>query len=235
MKNRICLILALAAICSVMSTAALAAENSYLYLVQGIPGLDYSPTTDPQFPIDVLVNDEVCYVHGLSFGTIDGPLTLAPGSYDVKISVANSLAPCSNSPLVDSTIPLGEAKDVTAVLALDSTGSPTLMTFTNNFSVITPNSARLSFALAADSPAVEVILENIGTKKTYTYSANPGTLINEPLPAGSYTIQVNQGTTVLVPATGLTLYSQSAAMIVATGEAANNTVTLQTKIVRNVI
>lgn len=235
MKNCIRLTLALALLCAAMSTAALASENAYLYLVQGVPGLDYSTGADPQFPVDVLINNEICYVHGLAFGTIDGPLTLAPGSYDVKVSVANSLAPCSETPIVESTVTPTGGRNISAVFALDSTGAPSLTTFDNLFSEVPTGYARISFALAADSPAVQVILENTTTHKLYTYTANPGALLNESLPAGSYTVEVNEGTTTLIAAAPLTLYSQSVTLLFATGEASNNTVTLQTKTIRNVI
>ena len=110
MKNRIRLSLALALLCAALTTAMSASDNAYMYLVQGIPGHDYPTPTDPQFPVDVLLNDEVCYVRGLAYGTIQGPLTFSPGTYDVKISVANSLAPCSNSPIVDSTVTLDSGR-----------------------------------------------------------------------------------------------------------------------------
>jgi hypothetical protein len=235
MKNRIRLTIALALLCAAWSTAALASDNAYLYLVQGVPGRDYSAATDPEFPVDVLINDEICYEHGLAFGTISGPLTLAPGSYDVKVSVANSLAPCSNSPLVDSTVTLTSGENASAVLALGSGGALALDTFTNKFTTVASGSGRILFALAADSPAAQVIVENTGTKKLYTYSVNPGSLLNVTLPSGTYSVEVNEGTTTIVPATTIELYSQSAVMLFAVGEASNNTVTLETKTVRNVI
>jgi hypothetical protein len=235
MKNRIRLTIALALFCAAWSTAALASDNAYLYLVQGVPGRDYSATTDPQFPVDVLINDEVCYLHGLAFGTISGPLTLAPGSYDVKISVANSLAPCSNSPIVDSTVTLTSGENTSAVLALGSGGALSLETFTNKFTTVASGSGRILFALAADSPATQVILENTSTKKLYTYSVKPGSLLNVTLPSATYSVEVNEGTTTIVPATNIDLYSQSVAMLFAVGEASNDTVTLESKIVRNVI
>jgi hypothetical protein len=234
MKTRIRLTLALALLCAA-STEALASESSYLYIVHGVPGLDYATLTDPQFPVDVLINDEVCYMHGLAYGTILGPLTFIPGSYDVKISVANSLAPCSNSPIVDSTVTLGTDKNTSAVFSLSDSGAPSLETFTNAFGAVPANDGRILFALAADSPAVQVILENTSTMKLYTYAVSRGALLNETLPAGNYTIEVNEGTTTLVPSTGLALFSQSVTLLYATGEASNNTVNLEVKTVRNVI
>ena len=61
---------------------------------------------------DVLINDESCSVRGLAYGAIQGPLTFVPGTYDVKISVANSLAPCSNAPIVDSNVTLESGQNV---------------------------------------------------------------------------------------------------------------------------
>jgi hypothetical protein len=228
MKKSIRFTFVLALLCTAMSSAMLAADNAYLYLVHGIPGLDVASTYDPQFPVDVLLNDEVCYIHGSAFGTITGPLTFEPGTYDVKISPANSLAPCSNSPLIDSTLSLDSGKSISA-------GAPALDLFTNNFSAVAANNARLTFALAADATAVQVIVENSATQKLYTYSVNPGALLDVTLPSGNYTVEVNQGTTTVVPATGLDLFSQSVTMLFAVGEGKNGTVTLQTRTVRNVI
>lgn len=50
MKNRKRLTLTLALLCAAWSTAAFASDNANLYFVQGIPGRDYSATTDPLFP-----------------------------------------------------------------------------------------------------------------------------------------------------------------------------------------
>jgi hypothetical protein len=235
MKNCVRTILGLALLCVALSAATFASDNAYLYIVNGVPGHDYSAATDPQFPIDVLLNDETCYEHGLGFGTIAGPLTFTPGSYDVKVSIANSLAPCSNSPLVDSTVTLDSGKNVSAVFSLSSTGTPTLSTFTNNFSTVAANDGRILFAQAANAPAVQVILQNTTTMKLYTYTVNPGSLLDVTLPADNYTVEINQGTTTLVPSTTIDLYSQSVAMLFAVGQASNDTVNLETKTVRNVI
>ena len=235
MQNRIRYTLTLALLCAALTTVMSASENAYMYLVHGIPGRDYSTTTDPQFPVDVLINDETCNLRGLTYGAIQGPLTFVPGTYDVKISLANTLAPCSNAPIVESSVTLASGENVSAVFSLNDSGAPALSTFTNNFSTISANSARILFALAADSPAVQVILENTTTKKQHTYSVKPGALLNATLPSGNYTVEVNQGTTTLVPSTTVDLSSQSATLLFATGEASNNTVNLQIKTVKDVI
>jgi hypothetical protein len=235
MKNRIRMTFALAFLCAALSTAMFASDNAYLYLVQGIPGRDYSASTDPSFPVDVLVNDEICYEHGLTFGTIAGPLTLAPGSYDVKVSVANSLAPCSNSPFTNGTVTLEAGKSLSAVVALDQSGNASPLVFTNDFTSVAQSMGRVLLAQAADAPAVQVVLQDTVTMKTYNYTVNPGALLDVMLPADPYTIEIEQGTTVLVASTPLTLFSQSATLLFAVGEGSNSTVTLQTKTVRDVI
>ena len=232
MKKYIRLTLALTFLCAAMSTAALA---SSMYLVQGIPGRDYAAATDPAFPVDVLVNDEVCYVRGLPYGAIQGPLTLFPGTYNLKVSIANSLAPCTNSPLINHSVTIEARKDVSAVLALNEDGTPTLLTFTNDLSPVTDGLSRVLFAQAAGGPAVQVILQNTTTKKLYTYSVKPGALLEADLPAGNYTVEINQGTTTLVAPTFLALDSQSVNLLYAVGEVANNTVALQSRTLKDVI
>jgi len=232
MKKYLRLTLALTLLCAAMSTAALA---SSMYLVQGIPGRDYAAATDPAFPVDVLVNDEVCYVRGLPYGAIQGPLTLFPGTYNLKVSIANSLAPCTNSPLINHSVTIEARKDVSAVLALNEDGSPTLLTFTNDLSPVTDGLSRVLFAQAAGGPAVQVILQNTTTKKLYTYSVKPGALLEADLPAGNYTVEINQGTTTLVAPTFLALDSQSVNLLYAVGQVANNTVALATRTLKDVI
>jgi len=235
MKNCIRLILALALLCPALSTAMLAADNAYLYLLQGIPGRDYSAATDPVFPVDILINGDICYEHGLTYGDIAGPLTLAPGSYDVKVSVANSLAPCSNAPFAEKTISLGAGKNVSAVVALSETGSPTLSTFTNSFAAVTAGKVRVLLAQAVDVPTVQVIIENKTTPKTYTYEVKSGALLDVNLPADEYSVEVNQGTTTLVSTSLFTLNSQTVLLLYAVGGASNSTVTLPSRMVRNVV
>ena len=232
MKKDIRLCFALAMLCAALSTASLA---SSMYIVQGIPGRDYTTPSDPAFPVDVLINDEVCYEHGLAFGLIGGPLTLAPGSYAVKVSVADSLAPCTNTPLIDTTVNINPEKDTSAVLTLNSSGTPTLLTFTNNFNSVAANMGRVLFAQAADAPALQVVLQNTTTLKTNTYTVQPAALLDVTLPAGSYTVTVNEGTTTLVSGTTVVLPSQSATLLYAIGEASNNTVSLITKTIKDVL
>jgi hypothetical protein len=215
-----------------MSTAALA---SSMYLVQGIAGRNYAAVTDPAFPVDVLFNNENCSQHGLPFGGVAGPFTFFPGTYNVKISIANTLAPCSNSPLIDSEVTIDARSDVSVVAELDDAGTPTLFAFTNTLTPVAANVGRVLFAHAAGAPPVQVVLQNLATTKTYTYTVNPGKLLDVNLPAGNYSVAVNEGSTSLVVPTNITLFSQSVSLLYGIGQAKNNTVVLETKILRDVI
>ena len=232
MTNRIRFACALTVLCAALSTGALA---SSMYVVQGIAGRNYATSTDPTFPVDILLNDEVCYVHGLPFGSISGPLTFFPGTYDFKVSIANTLAPCSESPLIDQTVTIDARSDYSSVLTLNEEGKPTLLTFKNTLSPVAANMARLLFVQAANSPALQVILQNTTTKKLHTYAVNPDALLDVNLPAGDYTIEINQGTTTLVASTPLRLFSQSANLLYAIGQASNDTLALETRTLRDVI
>ncbi len=170
----------------------------------------------------------------MPYGAIQGPLTLLPGTYNLKASIANSLAPCTNSPLIDRSVTIEARKDMSAVLTLNEDGTPTLLTFTNDLSAVTAGMGRVLFAQAAGGPAVQVILQNTTTKKQYTYSVKPGALLQAELPAGDYTVEINQGTTNLVASTFLALDSQSVNLLYAVGQVANNTVALATRTLKNV-
>lgn len=232
MKNCIRTIFALALLCVALSTASLA---SSLYIVQGIPGRDYATLTDPAFPVDILLNDEVCYQHGLAFGSISGPLTLDAGTYNVKVSIANTLAPCTNAPLIDRSITIEPDSGSSAVITLNESGTPVILTFDNTMTAVAANTSRIVLEQAAVSGPMQVTLQNTSTQKTYTYTVNRGGLLNETLPAGFYTIEIAQGSTTLVPATPLTLNSQSATLLYTMGEATNNSVILESRILRDVL
>jgi hypothetical protein len=232
MKKNTRTIFALALLCAAMSTASLA---SSLYIVQGIPGRDFAEATDPAFPVDILLNDEVCYVHGLVFGTISGPLTFFPGTHNIKVSMANTLAPCSETPLIESTVTVDARQDLSAVITLDPNGKPALVTFVNNLTPVAAGMGRFLLAQAADASTLQITLQNTVTNKVYKYTVKPGALLDATLPAGNYVASISEGTTTLVTASPIQLSSQSATLAYTIGQAANNTVELVNRSIRDVI
>src|ERR1035441_5458924 len=115
MKLRTRIFMQLTALLLVLGISAFAADDAYLYIVHGIPGRDIADNLNPGFAIDILVNGKSCLVHGLTFGTSSGPFTLAAGTYDVQISMANTLLPCTNAVLIDSQVILTAGENLSVV------------------------------------------------------------------------------------------------------------------------
>jgi len=235
MKIHMRVVLSLFALYLSVGTLAFAADDAYLYIVHGIPGRDISASLDPSFPIDILLNDDVCVERGTTFGVVVGPLTLPAGQSDIKISPANSFVPCSNSPLVETNVALKAGDDVSAIAALDDKGHPTILTFVNDFKSVAENNARIALTNAADAPELQIILELVGGRQKYTYNVNPGKTVVATLPSDPYNIEVESNGTVLVPLQPLTLPSLSTTLVYAVGTASNGSVTLVTKTVKDVL
>jgi len=64
-------------------------------------------------------------------------------------------------------------------------------------------------------------------KKLYAYAVKPGAPLDANRPAGDYTVEINEGTTTLVSSMLLHLFSQSATLLYAVGQASNNPPTLR--------
>jgi hypothetical protein len=235
MKFSTRMLLQLAALFVALGASALAASDGYLYVVQGIPGRDLSDTLNPGLPVDVLVSGE-CLIRGLTFDNTSGPLSLAAGTYDVQISEANSLAPCTSAALVTSSVNLKPGENVSVVAAI-SGGQAALLQFTDNLSAVAPGDARFVFVNSADAPALQATLTQLDVKtpKTFTVTAKPDAQAAVIVPAGSYAIQVvASGSTAVLASENISLAGQSATFTYAAGEAANNSVGLINREIRDV-
>jgi len=236
MKLRTRVVLQLAALCFVLGAYGFTADNAYLYIVHGIPGRDVADNLNPGFPIDVLINGDTCLPRDLAYGTTSGPFSFPSGTYEVLISEANSLAPCTNPPIIDSKVTLTSGASVSAVAAI-SGSQPTLLKFTDNLSPVAPGNARFVFVQAADAPALQATLTqvNVPKPKTFTVTASPGTQQSIHVPAGTYLVQVvATGSTTVLASETIGLPDQSATFTYAAGEAANNSLGLINKTVQDV-
>jgi hypothetical protein len=226
----------LATLCLALGASSFAADNAYLYIVQGIPGYDVSKNLNPGYPVDILIDGD-CLVRGLTFGSTSGPLSFAAGTYDVQISEANSLAPCTNTAVISSQVMLESTDSTTIAAALNGSGEPALMPFADNLSPISAGNARFVFANAADAPTLEATLTQVGVKnpKTYTVTAAAGAEGSTSVTAGTYLVQVTaSGSTTVLTSEQIDLTNQSATFTYAAGEAANNSVGLINRAVRDV-
>jgi Domain of unknown function (DUF4397) len=228
-------ILQLTILCLAMSIASLAQDSAYLYVVHGITGRDVAATDNPNYPIDILLNNQVCAIKGLVFGATNPPLSLPAGKLDVKISLANTLSPCSNSPLIDDTVSLSANGNVSAVAALNGSGVPSLFTFTDSLAAVTAGDGRLIVAHAADAPGFKLTVTQLGVKDpiTHTYTENPGKETTVNLPAGTYSLLATIGTTA-VPLGNVGLSDQTVSLVYVVGTASNNSLTLVVRQIRDV-
>jgi Domain of unknown function (DUF4397) len=235
MKFRTRVVLQLAALC-LLAAYSFAASNAYLYVVNAVPGRDIADNLNPGYPIDVLINGKDCLVRNLAFGNTDGPYTLAAGTYTVEISESNTLAPCTNAPVISSSISFKPGDNTSAVAAISS-DQPILVTLPDDLGAVVPGNARFVFAQVADAPELEATLTQlyVKTPQTFTVTATPGTENWIGVPAGTYSVQITEsGSTTVLTSQNITLQDQSVTLAYAAGEALNNTVGLVTRVVRDV-
>lgn len=235
MKLRTRVVLQLAALFLALGTSAMA-QNAYLYIVHGIPGRDIADNLNPGLPVDVLVNGKSCLVRGLTFGNTSEPFTLTEGTYDVQISLANTLAPCTNAVMIDSSVTLTPGESLSAVAAISGT-APSVLQFTDNLAPVAPGNARFILINSADAPGLQATLTQVGVKnpKTFVGSAEPGAQTAIPVPFGTYLVKITEiGSTTVLTSLEMALPDQSVTLSYASGETVNNTVGLVNRTIRDV-
>jgi hypothetical protein len=137
---------------ALLSTAS-ASDSASVRVAHGIPGQDLG--ANPALPVDVLVNDSICLLEGFTFGEFAGPVDLAPGTYNIKISLASSPA-CSGTPVIEGDVPFGAGEDATVIAHLSEAGDPTASKFTNDLSRTGSVKSRLTVHHTAAAPTVDV-------------------------------------------------------------------------------
>ncbi len=187
-------VMALALVAAVFAATPAFAQDApvTLRVLHGIPGLDVSPDVDPELPVDVLVNDAICLLSGFTFPNIAGPFTIPAGTYNIKISLANTLEPCGNDAVVEADVPLEAGESVTIAAHLSADGMPTAGKFVNNFSAPDAGNARLIAHHLAAAPAVDVLARLGFPPSTIVFvpGAANGAQAMGMAPAGSLTLQI---------------------------------------------
>jgi hypothetical protein len=138
---------------ALLSTAS-ASDSASVRVAHGIPGQDLG--ADPALPVDVLVNDSICLLEGFTFGEFAGPVELAPGTYNIKISLADPGNACSNSPVIEADVPFAAGEDATVIAHLSEAGDPTASKFTDDLSRTGFVKSRLIVHHTAAAPTVDV-------------------------------------------------------------------------------
>jgi Domain of unknown function (DUF4397) len=226
----------LAALFVVLGTYSFAADDAYLYIIHAIPGRNVASNLNPGLPIDILINGKLCLVRGLTFGNTSGPLSLAPAHYQVQISLANTLAPCTNPAVIDSPVTLASGQNVSAVATLIASQAA-LLQFPVNLAPLAAGSTRFVLVNSADAPALTATLtqQDVPKPKAFSLTANPGAQAGTTVPVGTYLVQVTQaGSSTVLTSQKIAFADQSATFSYASGSTSNNTVELVNRVIRDV-
>jgi hypothetical protein len=229
-------------LCAVVLTALVSAgaaraqtAPASFFVVHGIPGRDVGATLDPLLPVDVLVGGKYCLLQGFTFGSIAGPYDVPPGTYTVAISLANPLAPCSNTPVISGSVALKSGEFGAVVAALSTSGAPAAEVYALNVSAIGAGKQRFMVAHAADAPEVEVKAVSLGkSPEKVAFKLAPGAEKSVVVPTKpAFSLTATAGTTVIGPVT-VDLGDQGLALVFAVGSATTGSATLLTKVIPDV-
>ena len=205
-------------------------------VVHGIPGRDVGPAIDPLLPVDVLVNGKLCLLQNLTFGSIAGPFDVPAGTYTVAISLANPIAPCSNSAVINASVKLAAGEFGSIVAAVSTSGAPTAEVYPVSVTPVGTGKQRFITAHAADAPAVKVIAVSTGSgsKERLAFNLSPGAENTSVVPAREgFSIKAEAGSAVIGPVK-ITLGDQAVALLYAVGSAKTGSATILSKILPSV-
>jgi hypothetical protein len=188
--------------------SAAAADNSTVYVVHGVPGLN----------VDVYVDGKATLT-GFKPGQVAGPLSLPAGSYDVAIRKAG--APATAAPAIEQKETLPAGANVSLVAHLSAAGAPTLTAFANPVGGLAAGKARVVVRHTAAAPAVDVLA---GGKPVFTGLANPGQQTADLAPGTvSAAVALAGSTKPVIGPASLTLKAGQVTEVYATGSAKDNT------------
>jgi hypothetical protein len=127
------------------------------YVVHGINGKDLGLAE--ALPVDVQVGD-ACALTAFEFRGVAGPISLPPGTYDVKVRLASSPA-CSGAVAISAPglkLDAGDNVSIVAHLAEAATPTPTATVFPNDVTIAFGRSRAIA-RHAANFGAVDVLVD----------------------------------------------------------------------------
>lgn len=154
MKKRLTVLFGVLLLAALTPVAAYAdAHEAMVFVVHAIPGTDLGLPAD--LAVDIAVND-ACALPNFKFMDTAGPLPFAPGTYNIKIYLANEAAPCSGDPVIEADVPFMAGETVLVTAHLTEEGGITASKFVVDTSAVANKKARFTFIHAAAAPAVDV-------------------------------------------------------------------------------
>lgn len=214
--------------CAATSHVAQAADpNGHLYIAHAASGRNISSTDNPEYPVDILIGS-YCLAHGWSFGEILGPFTLPPGSYAVKVSVADSANPCSAATVFTGGVGLGAGTTYLGILTLNSSNQVDGQVASLDLSAIPVGESRVIATNTTGDSLTGTLTAGDTTKTVETGTIAAGTVYDQPVTAGEYSATIYPaGST--KPATGpvrVNFESRNVYLFVIAGSTANNSIQL---------
>ena len=129
--------------------------HATVYVIHGIQGTDLD--LDAALPVDVAV-DGGCLLQGFIYGQLAGPLSLAPGTYNIQIGLADAENPCSTPPVIEADVPFAEGEVAVVIAHLAADGTPTASKFLIDMSATDEGRSRITLHHTAAAPAVDIDL-----------------------------------------------------------------------------
>jgi hypothetical protein len=212
--------------------SALAQSSASFVVVHGIPGRDVGASLDPALPVDVLVGGKYCLLQGLTFGSIAGPFDVPAGNYSVAISLANPIAPCSNSPVITANVALTAGEFGSIVAALSTSGAPSAEVYPVDVTPVGAGNQRFITAHAADAPEVTIDAVSTKDKEMLKFRLKPGKENESIVPTRSafeVTATPVGSKTVIGPVLVQAGGDQSVVLLYAVGNATSGSVTILSK------
>lgn len=154
--------------------ASLPAQDATVTVLHGIPGLGA--------PVDVFANGSLLF--SFDYGDQQGPLTLAPGAYNLEVRQNGASLLSLNANLVADI-------DYSVIANLDASGTPQLQAFANALDNITLPTSRLYVRHTAQAPAVDIILEQNGAVVATIPNVTNGQEAQADVAPGIYSVRLN--------------------------------------------
>jgi hypothetical protein len=169
----------------------------------------------PNTPVDVCANGKALLTN-FQPGTLTDPQSLPAGSYDLKLTAANS--GCGAAAVLEAkgvNVPAGA--NITVVAHLSESGSPQLTPYVNDVSAVPAGKARLTVRHDAAAPAVDAraggtpVVTNLTNPNGKSLVTNAGTVSADVVLAGTGTVVIGPADVTLKEGTSTIVYAWGSA------------------------
>jgi hypothetical protein len=165
----------------------------------------------PNTPVDVCANGKPLLTN-FQPGTLTDPQNLPSGSYDLKLTAANS--GCDAAAVLEAkgvNVPAGA--NITVVAHLSESGAPQLTPYVNDVSSVPAGKARLTVRHDAAAPAVDVraggkaVITNLTNPNEKSLVTDAGTVSADVVLAGTTTVAIGPADVTLKEGTATIVYA----------------------------